>query len=125
METNRFRIAALGLVVAAPLALAQDVGFFRPAADPALTTTLPIPPQPPAPPPPPQSPAPAVTVNETAQMAAAELAATRQEDAMRWAEQQADRSQSEAQQAREQSVQPTVPNTVGAAFTGLTSERDR
>ena len=120
MQT-RLRIASLALALAAAPALAQDVGFFRPAADPALTTTRPQPPQPSvaaaAPP------APAAPVNETAQMAAAELAAQRQADALQWAEQQADRSQAEAQQAREQSL--AAPPGVGAAFTGSTSERDR
>ena len=56
METNRFRLAAVALAFAAPVALAQDVGFFRPAADPALTSTRPQAPQPPAAPQVPESP---------------------------------------------------------------------
>ena len=121
METNRFRFIALVLALGMTHAIAQDVGFFRPAADPALTTTRPLPP--PAPQPPQQPQPPASPVSETAQMAAAELAAQRQEDALRWAEQQMDRAESEADRAREQSLQQ--PAGVGAAFTGSTNERDR
>ena len=124
-------LVALPLALAATCAAGQsassptggaDVGFFRPASDPALTTTRPQQPQPPAAPQSPQ-PAQAPQASETAQMAAAELAATRQEDAVRWAEQQMDRATQEAQAAREQQLQ--APPSVGAAFTGSTSERDR
>ena len=116
MQT-RLRIASLALALAAAPALAQDVGFFRPAADPALTPARPLPPAPPAQPQPPQAP----QVSETAQMAAAELAATRQEDALRWAEQQMDRAEQEAAELRTPQHQ-AVPG-VGAAFSGSTSER--
>jgi hypothetical protein len=121
-------LVALSFALAAAGAAAQsgpgaasgaDVGFFRPAADPALTTTRPQPPQAPAAPHAPQAPA----ASETAQMAAAELAATRQEDAVRWADQQMARAEQEAQAARQQQLQ--APPSVGAAFTGSTSERDR
>ena len=131
MRPSGLRFAALALVFAAGGATAQapvhpaqapgpsarnDVGFFRPAADPALTA---IPPPQPVPAPQQQ----AGTPNETAQMAAAELAATKQEDAMRWAEQQMDRVQGEAERARDEARQ--APPGVGAAFTGTTGERDR
>jgi hypothetical protein len=122
---TRSIIAALACTLGASAAWAQttgDVGFFRPAADPALTTTRPQPPAPPLAPAPPA--APQAPVNDTAQMAAAELANTRQEDAMRWAEQQMERAEQEALQAREQQQQE-APAGVGAAFTGSTSERDR
>lgn len=120
MEKIRFRLVTAVLALSAGAAVAQDVGFFRPAVDPALTTPYmrPQPPQAPQPPAPPGN-----AASETAPTAAAELAATRQEDAMQWAEQQMDRAQTEAQHAREQS-QPQ-PAGVGAAFSGSTSERDR
>lgn len=127
MRIHSISAAALALLAGAALAQGtgsssasgSDVGFFRPAADPALTTTRPQPPALPAAPQPPAAP----QASETAQMAAAELAATRQEDAMRWAEQQMDRSEREAEQVREEQRQ--APPGVGAAFTGSTSERDR
>jgi hypothetical protein len=126
MESSRFRIIAVGFALLAGAAAAQDVGFFRPAADPALTTTYPVPATPPQPvqagPMPAPPPAAVGPTDETAQMAAAELAATRQAEAMRWAEEQMERSRREAEQSRE----PAQPAPgVGAAFTGSTSERDR
>jgi hypothetical protein len=124
MRSHRLSLIALACALGSSAALAQDVGFFRPAADPALTSTRPLPPPPPQPPAQPQTPAaPGSAANDTAQMAAAELAATRQEDALRWAEQQMDRAQQDAERAREQSLQ--APTGVGAAFTGSTDERDR
>lgn len=125
------RAVALAASLAASAAWAQatapsantnaGVGFFRPAPDPALTTTYPQPQAQPQ-----QQAVPGQQsggVPDTTQMAAAELAAQQQVDALRWAEQQMDRAQADAQQAREQSQQQ--PAGVGAAFTGSTSERDR
>ena len=127
MKPHGLRFATLALALSAVPALAQDVGFFRPARDPALTSTRPLPPpsqavaQPGVASP---SALPSVSpANDAAQMAAAELAATRQADAQKWAEEQMDRSEQEAARVREQ-VQ-SAPPSVGAAWSGTTSERDR
>ena len=123
MKPHGLRIATLALALAAGGAVAQDVGFFRPAADPALTSTRPLPPSPaatPARPPQPTPPAPPTPAQETAQMAAAELANTRQRDAVRWAEQQMDHAEGEAVRSREQAQAPAAG--VGAAFTGSASK---
>ena len=119
MKPLGLRLATLALALAAGAAFA-DVGFFRPAADPALTPERPRPPAPAAQPP---RPAPPTAAQQAAEMAAAELAATHQADAQRWAEEQMDRSQQEAAQAREEAQR--APPGVGAAFTGSTNERDR
>ena len=124
MRSHRLGLIALACAFGTSAALAQDVGFFRPASDPALTSTRPLPPERPRAPAQPQAPAtPGSDANDTAQMAAAELAATRQHETMRWAEQQMDRAQQESDRGREQSLQ--APTGVGAAFTGSTAERDR
>lgn len=115
MRSHRLALIAFACAAGTPAALAQDVGFFRPAADPALTSTRPLPPERPQQPAQPQPPAtPGSDANDSAQMAAAELAATRQQDALRWAEQQMDRAQQDAERARGQSPQA-----------GSTDERDR
>jgi hypothetical protein len=123
MNPQGLRYATLALALTAGAALAQDVGFFRPARDPALTSTRPV--SPPAAPPVAAAPAqaPISPANEAAQMAAAELAATHQADAVKWADEQADRSQQEADRAREEARR--APPGVGAAWSGTTSERDR
>ena len=128
MKSHGLRHAAVALALLNGSALAQDVGFFRPARDPALTSTRPLPPAAPpaqvAAPAQPMAPAqPGNQAAETAQMAAAELAATRQAEAIKWAEQQADRAEQEAALAREQVR--NAPPSVGAAWSGTTSERDR
>ena len=132
METGRFRILALTIACAALPAAAQGVGFFRPAADPALTTTRPqaqaqpqqAPAAPAGPSQPPAAPVAAVpTAPQTPPSAPAELADARQADSLRWAEQQMNRAEAEADRAREQTA--PQPAGIGASFTGSTSERDR